>query len=101
MTDELKRRMESDARRRNRKIRKERGIRYGDGYSIRCLGRFRSPADKVYFLYEIINDKDRNFKTGLRTFDLFEDDVIDIYRPATYDEMMEIMHGEWMEVLAN
>lgn len=26
---------------------------------------------------------------------------IDMYRPATYDEMMEIMHGEWMEVLAD
>lgn len=101
MTDELKRQMESDARRRNRIIRKKRGIRYGDGYSIRCLGRFRSTAGKVYFLYEISNVRNWNFKTGLRTFDLFEDDVIDIYRPATYDEMMEIMHGEWMEVLAD
>jgi len=99
MSIEWMRELKRSARRRNRRIRKERGIQYGDGYSIRFLGRFCSTENKAYYVYEISNIRDRDRKTGLRTFDLFTDDLDESYRPATYDEMMEIMHGEWFPIL--
>ncbi|MCQ2084150.1 MAG: hypothetical protein MJY58_06630 [Bacteroidaceae bacterium] len=99
MTDEWMRELKQGARRRISIIRKERGIKYGQGYSIRYLGRFYALTGKVYYLYEITNVKDLDMKTGLRTFDLFEDEIEEKYRPATYDEMMEIMSGLWTEVL--
>jgi len=99
ISNEWVRELKRAARRRNRIIRKERGIKYGDGYSIRFLGRFCSPDGRPYYVYEITNIRDRDRKTGLRTFDLFTDDMEEAYRSATHEEIMEIMHGEWHVVL--
>ena len=97
MTPEWEKQLKADSRRRLRIIKTARGIKPNQGYKIQYIGIFWMADNILYYVYEVLNERDWETKTGFREFALINFDTEE-YRDATRDEMFGLMYNEYQEM---